>query len=141
MRSNLYWCAVFLAAVLVFTGCSHKSPPPPVNAGAVFATKCATCHFEGNAIRAPEPDALRNMSRAAIFSALKSGRMRWEGRTLADREKAAVAELLGKSDLAVAASLTGVCNRDLDPPANPPVWAGWGVTPGNTRFQPVSSAG
>jgi polyvinyl alcohol dehydrogenase (cytochrome) len=126
---------------LTLTGCSHKNPPPPVNAAAVFAKKCGSCHVEGNDLRAPEPQALREMSRAAILRALETGRMRWEGKSLTHAEKSAVAEFLGKSDIAVAASLTGVCARDLDPPANPPVWSGWGVTPTNTRFQPLSSAG
>ena len=132
-----------LAAMALFgsVGCSHKVPPPPVNAAVVFAKKCGSCHFEGNDLRAPEPTALRNMSRAAILTALQSGRMRWQGKNLSSAEKSAVAEFLGKSDLAVAASLNGVCARDLDPPAHPPEWSGWGVTPTNTRFQPLSSAG
>ena len=137
-------CALLLSlALLALSGCSRKSSPPPVavNAAAVFAKKCGTCHSEGNDLRAPEPQALRNMSRAAILTALQSGRMRWEGKNLNKAEKSAVAEFLGKSDLAVAASLTGICARDLDPPPDPPVWSGWGVTPGNTRFQSVSSAG
>jgi polyvinyl alcohol dehydrogenase (cytochrome) len=128
------------ASLLSSFGCSHKASPPPVNAAVVFAKKCGTCHFEGNDLRAPEPQALRNMSRAAILTALKSGRMRWEGKRLSNEEKTAVSEFLGKSDVAIAASLTGVCARDLDPPPDPPVWSGWGVTPTNTRFQPLSSA-
>ncbi len=136
-------CAVGITAVSLLSlfGCSHKPPAPPVNASAVFAKKCGSCHFEGNDLRAPEPTALRNMSRAAILTALQSGRMRWEGKSLSPAEKSAVAEFLGKSDLAVAASLTGVCARDLDPPADPPIWSGWGVTPTNTRFQPLSASG
>jgi len=136
-------CAAGIAAVslLGLFGCSRKAAPPPVNASAVFAKKCGSCHFEGNDLRAPEPTALRNMSRAAILTALKSGRMRWEGKSLSPAEKSAVSEFLGKSDLAVAASLMGVCARDLDPPADPPIWSGWGVTPTNTRYQPLSSSG
>jgi len=132
-----------LVAIALFgsVGCSHKAPPPPINAAVVFAKKCGSCHFEGNDLRAPEPTALRNMSRAAILTALQSGRMRWQGKNLSSAEKSAVAEFLGKSDLAVAASLNGVCARDLDPPAHPPEWSGWGVTPTNTRFQSLSSAG
>lgn len=144
IKRSLRWkCAVGITAVslLSLLGCSHKPAAPPVNASAVFARKCGSCHFEGNDLRAPEPQALRNMSRAAILTALQSGRMRWEGKSLTPAEKSAVSEFLGKSDLAVAASLMGVCARDLDPPANPPIWSGWGVTPTNTRFQPLSSSG
>jgi polyvinyl alcohol dehydrogenase (cytochrome) len=136
-------CAVGITAVSLvgLFGCSRKAAPPPVNASAVFAKRCGSCHFEGNDLRAPEPQALRNMSRASILTALKSGRMRWQGKSLSPAEKSAVSEFLGKSDLAVAASLMGVCARDLDPPADPPIWSGWGVTPTNTRYQPLSSSG
>ena len=130
-----------MVGLLTLSACSHKPAAPPVNAAAVFAKKCGSCHFEGNDLRAPEPQALRNMSRAAILTALQSGRMRWEGKSLTPAEKSAVSEFLGKSDLAVAASLMGVCARDLDPPPNPPVWSGWGVTPTNTRYQPLTSSG
>ncbi|MGC2511830.1 MAG: PQQ-binding-like beta-propeller repeat protein [Acidobacteriaceae bacterium] len=33
-----------------------------------------------------------------------------------------------------------MCARDVDPPPDAPVWAGWGVDPHNTRFQPASVA-
>jgi len=67
--------------------------------------------------------------------------MKWEARTLSKAEKGAIAEYLGKSDVAISAKLTGVCPRDLDPPARPPIWAGWGVDLRNTRFQPLAEAG
>jgi polyvinyl alcohol dehydrogenase (cytochrome) len=92
-------------------------------------------------MRAPEPEALREMSRSAIRGALESGRMKWEARSLSKAEKIAVAEYLGKSDVAISAKLTGVCPRDLDPPAHPPIWAGWGADPRNTRFQPREAGG
>jgi polyvinyl alcohol dehydrogenase (cytochrome) len=92
-------------------------------------------------MRAPEPEALREMSRSAIHSALESGRMKWEARTLSKTEKTAIAEYLGKSDVAISAKLTGVCPRDLDPPAHPPIWAGWGADLRNTRFQTLAAGG
>ncbi len=92
-------------------------------------------------MRAPEPEALREMSHSAIRSALETGRMKWEARNLSKAEKTAIAEYLGKSDVAMSAKLTGVCPRDLDPPAHPPIWAGWGVDLRNTRFQPAAGLG
>jgi polyvinyl alcohol dehydrogenase (cytochrome) len=92
-------------------------------------------------MRAPEPEALREMSHSAIRSALETGRMKWEARTLSKTEKTAIADYLGKSDVAISAKLTGVCPRDLDPPAHPPIWAGWGVDLRNTRFQPAAGLG
>ena len=59
--------ALAALALLGLVGCSHKPPAPPINAAVVFAKKCGNCHFEGNDLRAPEPTALRNMSRAAML--------------------------------------------------------------------------
>jgi polyvinyl alcohol dehydrogenase (cytochrome) len=92
-------------------------------------------------MRAPEPEALREMSRSAIRSALETGRMKWEARALSKTERIAVADYLGKSDVAISAKLTGVCPRDLDPPPHPPIWAGWGVDLHNTRFQSLAAGG
>jgi polyvinyl alcohol dehydrogenase (cytochrome) len=130
-----------VAATGALSGCSRKQAPPPVNAASLFEKKCATCHHEGNDMRAPEPDELRDMSKSYILSALDSGRMRWEARSLSKSERSALADYLGKSDLFASAKLKGVCARDLDPPPNPPIWAGWGVDVHNTRFQRALSAG
>lgn len=92
-------------------------------------------------MRAPEPEALRQMSQSAIHAALDSGRMKWEAKNLSKAERAAIATYVGRSDAQIAAINTGACARDLDPPIHLPVWAGWGVDDGNTRFQPVASAG
>jgi polyvinyl alcohol dehydrogenase (cytochrome) len=91
-------------------------------------------------MRAPLPEALHQMSKPAIFAALKSGRMRWEAKFLADAKKNAIADYLAApAPMQVAAS--GFCARDLDPPPNPPVWSGWGGDPRNRRFQPTTAAG
>lgn len=92
-------------------------------------------------MRAPEPEALRQMSKASIRTALDSGRMKWEGKFLSKAEKVAVIDYLGRPDVATTASAKAFCARDLDPPPNPPVWTGWGVDPHNSRFQPAASAG
>jgi len=129
-----------LAFVFVISGCSRKQSPT-VDAAALFKTKCAGCHYNGNDMRAPEPEDLHVMSKSYILGTLQSGRMKWEAKTLSKAEKSALAEYLGESDLAASAKLTGVCARDLDPPPNPPIWAGWGVDLRNTRFQRALSAG
>src|SRR6266496_1384810 len=131
---------VLVAIVVVLPGCTRKTAPP-VDAAVLFRTKCSGCHRDDNDMRAPEPEALREMSRPAIHGALESGRMKWEARTLSKTEKNAIAEYLGKSDVAISAKLTGVCPRDLDPPAHPPIWASWGVDLRNTRFQTLAAGG
>ncbi|MFZ0515541.1 MAG: PQQ-binding-like beta-propeller repeat protein [Acidobacteriaceae bacterium] len=66
--------------------------------------------------------------------------MKWEGKTLSKPERVAVANYLGKSEAAISARHSDMCARDVDPPPDAPVWAGWGVDPHNTRFQPASVA-
>ncbi len=141
--SYLARCTVMLllVATAALCGCSRKQNAPPIEGAALFNKKCATCHTNGNEMRAPEPAALREMSKASILAALNSGRMKWEGKFLSKAEKNAVAEYLGKSDLAASANTNAYCPRDLDPPADPPVWSGWGADPHNNRFQTASSAG
>jgi polyvinyl alcohol dehydrogenase (cytochrome) len=80
------------------------------------------------------------MSRGAIFAALDSGRMKWQGKFLSKAEKNAIADFLGAPDAPVVAQMTGFCPRDLDPPPNPPGWSGWGADSGNSRFQPAAPA-
>ena len=92
-------------------------------------------------MRAPEPQALQEMSKSTILGALDSGRMKWEAKSLDKAQKAALAEYLGKSDTTLLANMSGYCARDLDPPADPPIWSGWGVDAHNTRFQSARSAG
>jgi len=92
-------------------------------------------------MRAPTLDALHRMSMASILAALESGRMKWEGKFLSKAEKSAIADAVGALDAATAEVMTGFCARDLDPPPNPPGWAGWGGDVENSRFQPALAAG
>ncbi len=128
-----------LLSILLFQGCSRKQTPPPDGA-ALFAQQCAGCHQKNNYLRAPEPEALRQMSKASILAALDSGRMKWEAKRLSKVKKEAIATYLA-APKASAATVAGYCARDLDPPAHPPIWAGWGSDIQNRRFQPATAAG
>jgi len=130
---------VALLAISVCPGCSHKRTPPPDGA-ALFAQQCASCHAKNNDMRAPERGALHLMSKASILTALDSGRMKWEGKRLSKAKKEAIAAYLAAPETAQSIA-TGYCPRDLDPPADPPAWAGWGSDVGNRRFQPTRAAG
>jgi len=125
-------------------GCSRKSAAAPPDGAALFTKKCANCHESheaDNDARAPASEALRQMSRPTILAALETGRMKWEGKFLSKAQKQAIADYLGTPDAPTVAEITGFCARDLDPPANPPIWDGWGGGPGNSRFQPAKAAG
>jgi polyvinyl alcohol dehydrogenase (cytochrome) len=132
---------LLLGSIFFLQGCARKKTPPPVDGAALFTQKCASCHRQNNDMRAPEQAALKQMSKASILSALDSGRMRWQGKFLSKAKKNAIAEYLGAADVSTVAQMTGVCARDLDPPPNPPGWAGWGGDPANSRFQPALAAG
>ena len=127
-----------LAASLA--GCSSKPAIPPPDGATVFAQKCLSCHTPNNDMRAPEPEALHQMSKASIVAALDTGRMKWEGKLLSKAQKTAVAEYLATPNSTMA-TITGYCARNLDPPPNSPVWDGWGGDPRNRRFQPARAAG
>lgn len=129
-----------LGSVLYLAGCSRKPGPPP-DGGALFAQNCATCHRADNDMRAPLPEALRQMSKAAVLTSLRSGRMKWEAKHLSEAKKNAIAEYLSAGEPSRAATNNGYCARDLDPPPNPPVWSGWGGDLRNRRFQPTVAAG
>ncbi len=134
------WAFLYLLLVTAFLGCTRKPAPTPIDGAALFNDKCAACHHNDNDMRAPEAAALRQMSKRSILAALETGEMKWEGRRLTKPQRVAVADYLGKSDAAIAALRSGLCARDLDPRSDAPVWAGWGVNPDNTRFQPASVA-
>jgi polyvinyl alcohol dehydrogenase (cytochrome) len=129
-----------LGAALCLPGCSRKPAPPPDGA-ALFVQKCAGCHRPDNAMRAPAPEVLHQMTKDTILAALDSGRMRWEGKLLSKAKREAIAEYVGAKGATTPEEITGYCARDLDPPANLPVWAGWGADLGNSRFQPGLAAG
>lgn len=90
-------------------------------------------------MRAPEPAALHLMSQRFIMAALNAGRMKFEAKGLTKAQKQAIASYLAAPDSPVV-TFTGYCARDLDPPANLPVWNGWGVDPGNSRYQSSRAA-
>jgi polyvinyl alcohol dehydrogenase (cytochrome) len=146
-RSIRFCSPSFLAftlgmAVTSLVGCSshRKGPAPGPDGAALFAQNCAGCHKQNNDMRAPEPEALHQMTKASILAALDSGRMKWEAKLLSKAKKEAVASYLAAPRTQQVA-MTGYCARDLDPPAHPPIWSGWGADLGNSRFQRPSAAG
>jgi polyvinyl alcohol dehydrogenase (cytochrome) len=129
------------SVIIFFEGCSRKQAAPAPDGKALFAKKCAGCHEGNTDSRAPAQQALQQMSRDAIYAALDTGRMKWEGKFLSKAEKHAISDSLGTPDVTTVAQMTGFCARDLDPPPNPPGWAGWGSDAENSRFQPEVAAG
>ena len=90
---------------------------------------------------APPPEALHAMSKDAILAALQTGRMKWEGKFISQAKKNAIAEYLAAPAPVQKIAAAAYCARDLDPPANPPTWTGWGADVSNRRFQSAAIAG
>ena len=133
-------CACLAATLLFAAACTKHKTPAPVDGAAIFENKCANCHRADSGSKAPLPDGLRQMSRESILAALESGKMKWEGRWLSKAQRAAVADYLGSAALSAAVKMGGACRSDVDPPANAPIWNGWGVDSHNTRFQSAQAA-
>ncbi len=139
-RSAYFFLLTLLATTSLCAGCNRKQPTAP-NGKAIFARDCTSCHRSNSGSRAPVPAVLRQMPQSHILRTLDTGLMKSEGAQLKREERVAVAQYLGRPDMSPDALAKGVCPRDLDPPANSPVWRGWGVDVRNTRYQPASVAG
>jgi polyvinyl alcohol dehydrogenase (cytochrome) len=130
-----------LGLAVCLAACSKKQATAPPDGAALFTKRCSNCHASNNGMRAPAPEALRQMSSASILAALETGRMKWQAKFLSKAQKISIADYLGVSNLSTAAPMISYCRPDLDPPSTAPVWAGWGDGLENSRFQPTRAAG
>ncbi len=104
----------------------------------LFQYRCAQCHSTNNAVSAPVPEALRQMSWQSILTALETGKMKGIGDALTGIEREAIAKYLGTAaTLPVPASAK--CSGTTKPRASVS-WNGWSDA-ANTRFQPARDAG
>ena len=115
---------------------------------ALFEEHCAQCHnAPGAGSRAPNRDALRQRTPEAILDALTTGSMAPNAQALSLEQKRTLAEYLAGRTLGSAASgdasaMPNHCtSAPLGDPLKGPLWNGWGVDAGNSRFQPASAAG
>jgi len=119
---------------------------------AVFEEHCAVCHAAPAAdSRAPNRDALRERTPESILEAMTSGAMVEQARSLSVEQRRQVAEYiagrpLGASASGDASAMPNRCGaqsgeRPLGDPTKGPMWNGWGVDLGNSRFQPAAAAG
>jgi polyvinyl alcohol dehydrogenase (cytochrome) len=115
---------------------------------ALFEQNCAACHgaTSGDS-RAPDRETLRRLSPEAIVTALTTGSMAANATALNDAQKRAIAEQLtgrpvGALQAGQASSMKNRCQvTPFVDPSTSPMWNGWGVDAGNSRFQPAAAAG
>jgi polyvinyl alcohol dehydrogenase (cytochrome) len=117
--------------LLVFAAVAAAAQSPD----SLFETNCAGCHNAGNAVGAPLPQTLRQMSSKAILAALETGKMRSVGAGMAAADRQLVAAI-GKTD-ATPASMSRCTAR---PAVDAAAWNGW-ADAANTRFQSGRAAG
>lgn len=127
------WCTTLAAA--------QTKPDSGSDGAALFRSRCASCHTPFNAARAPWPGTLKQLSQAAILTALESGKMRAVGNEMSHEQRVAVADYLGRPQTTQPAGAANACSASSKPMSNTVLWNGWGVDLANSRFQPADRAG
>src|SRR5262245_22971081 len=107
-------------------------------ADTIFQSRCAQCHSAGNAVGAPAPEMLRQMTWQTILTALETGKMKGIGDTLSAVERDSIAKYLGTTE----SQKMPASAKCASPPQHraTPEWNGW-ADAANTRFQPTRQAG
>jgi polyvinyl alcohol dehydrogenase (cytochrome) len=109
----------------------------------VFQGRCAQCHKADNAVGAPLPETLRQMSWQSILAALEAGKMKAIGEAMDSAQREAIAKHLG-TDAAQSIPPSAYCSaspqRRTTGVSKQQNWNGW-ADAANTRFQPAGAAG
>jgi polyvinyl alcohol dehydrogenase (cytochrome) len=135
------WLWPAIGVLLACTAVSSKAEDPTPGE-AIYQARCASCH-DGGVARAPDRNALRQLSPERIGFALGYGLMSQQARDLSQREIAAIIRYLrGTSSSTIAALPDSTCH-DTAPQMNDaslPHWNGWGGDIRQRRFQPADQA-
>jgi polyvinyl alcohol dehydrogenase (cytochrome) len=108
------------------------------NGESLFNTNCAGCHQNGNAVGAPLPLTLRQMSWQTILGALESGKMKAIGNRISAGDRESIARFLGTA--VSGPTLTAPSCSAAQARSTAAIWNGW-ADPANTRFQSAKAAG
>ena len=126
--------ALLLALLFLLTaGSAHAQV-----SDSLFQTRCASCHAAGNAIGAPLPETLKQMSWQAILGALETGKMKSIGDSLSAAERQSLARSLG-TEFSSTMPSSAKCSTTVHATSDGE-WNGWADL-ANTRFQPARQAG
>src|SRR5262249_43548667 len=106
---------------------------------ALFQSRCASCHTAGNAVGAPLPETLRQMSWQVILGGLETGKVKPGGGKLRGAEREDIAKSLGTTD-SNPMPRSAKCSAAPQRASAAGNWNGW-ADPANTRFQPARQAG
>ena len=114
----------------------------------LFGQRCGSCHDRPAAdSRAPDRTALSQRTPESILDAITTGVMKDNAAGVTDAQKRVLAEQLtgrpiGGSQAGQASAMTNRCAAaPFRDPSAAPMWSGWGVDSGNSRFQPTPGPG
>ena len=130
-----------LAACCLLAGCGVRAQER--TAEALWERECTVCHSGASDSRAPSRETLAMSSPEAVVRTLAAGAMQQQGAALSAAERRALAAFLtGRPvpDSAPAGWERCTQSPPMSDPAAAPRWNGWGVSAGNTRFQPGDQA-
>lgn len=104
---------------------------------ALYKARCATCHDGPPQERMPKRDELTSRTPESIVSALFAGSMFNQAAGLNFEEGRAIARFVtGKEFSKAPAAMSGQCTATPKFAPAPTDWNGWGIEPGNSRYQP-----
>ena len=142
--------ARILAGVLCLWVAAPAAPAASVAASgahpgeALYRSRCAACHDNGQALRAPSLATLKAMRYQAIYFALTGGKMQDQARALSSTQRAALIDyLVGRqpaSDAWIERLRCPAARRRVELSA-PPTVAGFGFDRLNTRHLTAQQAG
>ena len=135
----LLGCAMI--AVMLATGplSAQTVSSHPVSGADIYQQRCAQCHENAAANRAPSRDALQKMPVSRILRTLDFGLMMGVAYPLTREERETVANYLGTKGSEPGPPAAAFCSAERHPLSDQPAgnWNGWSPSPANTRYQPA----
>ena len=124
-----------VATFALFTGSLWAAAP---DGAALYKERCATCHDGPAQPRMPKREELAARTPEVIMDTMFLGSMLIQAAGLSFEEGRAIARYVtGKEFTAVPESTAGYCTAPAPKFSLAPTdWNGWGVEPGNSRYQP-----
>ena len=131
--------AILTAPLVSAQNASPRTVPGQTVSGAeVYQQRCAQCHENATATRAPSRDTLQKMPASRILRTLDFGLMMGVAYPLTRQERQDVANYLGTSGPEPGPPPAAFCSAERHPLAGEAAgnWNGWSPSPANTRYQP-----
>jgi len=148
MKTSCSWCLRGVFVVLCACFVPAVASAQVITGIALYEQYCSSCHSAPAAgSRAPDRVALSQLTPEAILDAITTGPMVANAEGMTAIQKRNLAEQLALRPLGstTSGSVSSMQNRctpkPLGDPSRGPLWSGWGVDSGNSRFQPAAAAG